>query len=136
MHKEDHLQTNRKKINTKLKIVSFLLFLVCVFIAVYLMEKNNIVIYCPILKITGFYCPGCGITRMFISLLSGNIYQAFRYNPLVFILFIFIPIYFIVEKYINKNTKKKILYGLLVIVLVYTIARNIPIFSFLEPTQI
>ena len=40
---------------------------------------------CPIKALTGLNCPGCGITRMFVALFHGDIYQAFRYNPLVFI---------------------------------------------------
>lgn len=136
MLKEDHLQTKGRKIDAKIKIVSFLLFLVCACIFVYVLTTFHIAIECPILKITGFYCPGCGITRLFKSLLTGNIYQAFRYNPLIFILIILIPIYFIVEKYLKASIKNKLLYSLLIIILLYTIARNIPFFSFLAPIQV
>ena len=37
----------------------------------------NIKIPCVFNKITGLYCPGCGISRMFISLFSGEIKTAF-----------------------------------------------------------
>lgn len=30
-------------------------------------------------------CPGCGITRMFVSVLSGDFRDAFFYNPYIFI---------------------------------------------------
>lgn len=36
---------------------------------------------------TGLYCPGCGISRMFIALLSLDIKAAFEYNPVCFCLF-------------------------------------------------
>lgn len=43
-------------------------------------------ISCPFYRLTGWYCPGCGITRLLFSIMSGDFYHAFRYNPLVFIL--------------------------------------------------
>ena len=36
----------------------------------------------------GIDCPGCGMTRMFSSLIKFDIYQAFRYNPMAFTLLI------------------------------------------------
>lgn len=41
---------------------------------------------CPLYAITGLYCPGCGITRMFISLLSLEFAQAFHNNAVVCVL--------------------------------------------------
>ena len=37
---------------------------------------------CPIKKILGISCPGCGLTRAYKSLMHGNIKQAFYYHPL------------------------------------------------------
>ena len=36
---------------------------------------------------TGFYCPGCGTSRMFLSLFQLQFADAFHYNPVVLILF-------------------------------------------------
>ena len=36
---------------------------------------------------TGFYCPGCGTSRMFLALLRLKFAEAFRHNPVVLILF-------------------------------------------------
>ncbi len=118
------------------RIVSYLLFFVCISIAVLFVTKYNIVVDCPILTITGFYCPGCGITRLFQSLLAGQIYQAFRYNPLLFIILITTPVYLVIYPKINQKNNKRILYGTVIIVLLYTVLRNIPLFSFLEPTTL
>jgi len=49
---------------------------------------------CPIYKLCGITCPTCGVTRAWISFISGNIDLAFRYN----LFFLFIP--FIVYLYI------------------------------------
>jgi len=38
---------------------------------------------CPILSVTGFACPGCGLTRGFHSLFHGDIIPALDFNLLV-----------------------------------------------------
>lgn len=38
---------------------------------------------CLFQRITGLYCPGCGGTRAFKALLSGDILLSFCYHPLV-----------------------------------------------------
>lgn len=95
---------------------------------------------CIFHKITGLYCPGCGITRMFVSIFKLNIYQAFRYNPLVFILLIISLFYLLVDALKYKISKvhialpKSIYIVLLIIVIGFGILRNIPLFSYLAPT--
>ena len=93
---------------------------------------------CPIKAITGLECPGCGITRMFVALFHGNIYQAFRYNPLVFIELPIIFILLFLYKYKKEYRKLiNILFAMLLIVtIVYGVLRNIPMFYFLAPTQL
>lgn len=38
---------------------------------------------CVVRHYTGFYCPGCGMTRGLYQLLHGRIGLAIRYNPLI-----------------------------------------------------
>lgn len=40
---------------------------------------------CPIKFITGVSCPGCGMTRAWLCLLSGKFALAFHYHPLVWL---------------------------------------------------
>ena len=98
---------------------------------------------CPIYTIVHVYCPGCGVTRMLGALLKGNFYQAFRYNPLVFMLLPFI-IFYIVDLIHSKITKKELytnrvnnkdFYVLIVILLIYGLLRNIDGFEVLRPTK-
>lgn len=42
---------------------------------------------CPVHRFSGFWCPGCGLTRAFIASAHGDILGAFRFNPLGPILF-------------------------------------------------
>ncbi|MCP9984250.1 DUF2752 domain-containing protein [Actinomadura madurae] len=40
---------------------------------------------CPFLALTGFYCPGCGMTRFVYALTHGHLGAAFGFNPLLFV---------------------------------------------------
>ena len=93
---------------------------------------------CVFHEITGFYCPGCGVTRMLFSLLKLDFYQAFRYNPLLFILLILFLMCKIIELVKKRKIvfSEKVYYVIIVILLIYGVVRNIPIFGFLEPTAI
>ncbi len=54
-----------------------------------LVEPLGIEIPCFYLSTTGYLCPGCGITRMFLSMLRLDFEAAFRFNPVCFCLFFF-----------------------------------------------
>ena len=109
-----------------------------------LVYTNKLSINCPFHKITGLYCPGCGITRCILSILKLDFYQAFRYNPLVFIMLPFIILYFCYKLYIalfnKKDITKKIpkyfYYILLIITVIFGIMRNLDSFIWLAPTKI
>lgn len=125
------IQNNNKKHYIVIAIILGILF-------IYIFLKYNIGIPCIFHKLTNLYCPGCGMTRAFISLIKLDLYQAFRYNMLVII---YVPFFIIygVNKYILKNKYKIprfIFYILLVITILFAILRNIPNFSFLAPVQI
>lgn len=130
---------NKEKLKKSKKIIFITLLLFIIYL--YLNKRFSFYIPCIFHKITHLYCPGCGITRMILSILKLNFYQAFRYNPLMFIMIPFIMTYEIIY-YINwihdKNytISKKIWYILLIITIIYTILRNIDSFSYLAPTTI
>jgi len=122
----------------------YLLFIIIPLLIIYLLigHKYHMYIPCPIHFITGFYCPGCGVTRMLLSLIKLDFYQAFRYNPLLFIMFPFF-IFFYIESLIAEINNKKALYNkvpnyiyiiIIVILVMYGILRNI--FPFLAPTVV
>lgn len=96
----------------------------------------NIHIPCPIKHVTGFDCPGCGMTRLSLSLLEGDLYQAFRYNSLIFIL---LPLFIVYYYSVSKGKKKMsdyLLYSMLIMTVLFGILRNVPMFSFLAPTLV
>ncbi len=126
----------KKLLDNTYFVVTFIIILI--YGILYLFTKKGFP--CIFHKITGLYCPGCGITRMFISIFKLNIYQAFRYNPLVFILLIICLFYLLIDALKYKISKthielpKSVYIVLLIIVIGFGILRNIPLFSYLAPT--
>ena len=127
------------------KVINKIAILCIAFLFLILFLFDIITIPCIFHEITGLYCSGCGISRMTKEIFRLNFYQAFRYNPLCFILFPLLLIYLIYSIYLwitekeDKIIKKidpKIIYILLIIVILFGIMRNIPMFSFLKPTKI
>lgn len=124
-----------------MKIKDFVILLVIFLIYAVLIIKFDIGIPCIFYEVTGLYCPGCGITRLCVSLFEGDLYQAFRYNPIIFI---DVPIIFILfvldillkDKKIIKKITNVLIIILVVITVIFGVLRNIPAFSFLAPTQL
>ena len=44
---------------------------------------------------TGMDCPGCGTTRMVVALLDGELYRAFTLNPLMFVAFTVLVLFYL-----------------------------------------
>lgn len=94
--------------------------------------------------ITGLYCPGCGSGRMFLSIFRLDFYQAFRYNPAVFAMLPIFAIIFIIhliaylrnKKMVASKLEKAIFIILIVVLILFGIARNLPIFAYLAPTAV
>lgn len=77
---------------------------------------------CPILWLTGFSCPGCGITRALVSLCRLDFAAAWHYNPVIFYLVPAAPFYLIAELRRANKLKEAILWitvGLLIAVYLY-----------------
>lgn len=97
---------------------------------------TNIGIPCVFRELTGFYCPGCGITRVVLSLFKLDVVQAFRYNPLLFVLLPLYLIYFVTTKKQMTMMSKATMAVMLIITLAFGLLRNIPMFDYLAPTVI
>ena len=94
---------------------------------------------CIIKLLTGLYCPGCGAGRACFSILHGKFFDAFCYNPLLVILLPFTGGYIAARgidwaitggNHIDGKISIKLLLAVLIIILVYGILRNTPIFPF------
>jgi Protein of unknown function (DUF2752) len=50
--------------------------------------SDNGLVLCPFRALTGYPCPGCGMTRAFSAIAHGDLWRALRYNPLSPFLFL------------------------------------------------
>lgn len=89
---------------------------------------------CPVHYFTGFKCPGCGVSRMFISLMKLDLKNAFEANRLLFItlpvIAVLLAVYLV--RYIRTGSKKlskfeNAVYIVLILAfLVFGAVRNLP----------
>lgn len=86
---------------------------------------------CPFKILTGFDCPGCGLTRATLALLRGDIKSSLHYNYTC-ILWLLTIILFIIDRYI-KPLKVKPFPVLFIITGIITLIRYILIIVFNMP---
>lgn len=96
-------------------------------------EKTGIGIPCPFRLITGWKCPGCGVTHMCVALLRLDFKAAFAANPIILMLspvlaLIFLP-YFV--RYVKTGTQELgylqniAIWVCIVILILFGILRNL-----------
>ncbi len=118
----------------KKKISLGIIVIVLLYGYYFITKKWGVGIPCFFEQLTGYYCPGCGVTRMTFSLIHLDFYGAFRYNPLVFCLILLFILYKLIKiEYRNIKLPKWVAYVLLIIVVGFGILRNIPGFEYLKP---
>lgn len=83
------------------KVIFILIFSLIILYGYYFLNLYyGVSIPCVFRKITGYYCPGCGITRCLFSIINGEFYQAFCYNKLIFIMLPFLCFYIVYNVYL------------------------------------
>jgi len=93
---------------------------------------------CPIYSLTGFACPGCGLTRGFHALFHGDVLTALDFNALI-------PIWALIFAYLFvslcfkavrgkglpwKFVSPPMLVGFLVLLITFGVLRNLPFYPF------
>jgi hypothetical protein len=101
---------------------------------------------CAFHALTGLHCPGCGATRSLHALLHGQLRQAAAYNLLLLLVFPFLLIHGGKVAYASFSGRMMnfrpmptwAIRGLLIILVVFWILRNIPLhpFDLLAPHQL
>ena len=113
-------------------VVKYSIILGIAFIYLIFVLCTSISIPCLLYELTGLKCPGCGITRMFISLVRLDFAAAFSYNPVILITGPFILAYLVYSeiKYISSGSRRTgrweiFLWAELVLLIAFGILRNI-----------
>jgi len=124
----------RLKLNHFLLKINFVLYYLIV-------SFTGFAIPCVFRKITGFYCPGCGVTGMLTHIVRLDFKGAFECNQVLFVIspFILYLLGKMLYGYIRygRLTLKKfdtvLTFVLIGILLVFGVVRNLPPFDILRP---
>jgi hypothetical protein len=93
---------------------------------------------CPLYALTGFACPGCGLTRGFHALFHGDVLTALDFNALIPIWTVIFGYLFVSLlltavrgrglpwKFISPST----LFGFVVLLITFGVLRNLPFYPF------
>ena len=90
---------------SKLKDKIITTFAIIIIIAIMYISR----VPCLFVKFFGFQCPGCGMTRAYISLLNLNIKQAFMFHPMFWSVPILFAMYLFDGKIFNAKWANTIL---------------------------
>lgn len=119
MFKTRQIKLSKKAINFRLLLL--LIFSLPITLSVfYAYTDHNSPFSCPILAFTGVPCPGCGLTRSFLSLVKLEIKNSFSYHlfgPILFVFLLVIIIYLLTEILSKRKTKRRY-------ILLFTTKRN------------
>jgi hypothetical protein len=109
---------------------------------VYFFNPGNHGFYpvCMFHALTGFNCPGCGMTRALYALLHGNLRLALKENALFLVVLAGLAVWSVqsaVRKMRNRpatfKVPPKMLWLLLVSSIIFAVLRNLPGFEWLSP---
>jgi hypothetical protein len=93
---------------------------------------------CPLYALTGFACPGCGLTRGFHALFHGDVLTALDFNALI-------PVWAAIFAYVFVSlsllairgrglpmwpTAPRFLWGFMIVLLAFGVLRNLPFYPF------
>ncbi|MFN0279451.1 MAG: DUF2752 domain-containing protein [Pyrinomonadaceae bacterium] len=93
---------------------------------------------CPLYSLTGFACPGCGLTRGFHALFHGDAMTALDFNALIPV-WVLIVVYIFVSLALfavrgrglpMRLVGPKVLLGFLIVLLLFGVLRNLPFYPF------
>lgn len=115
------------------KLVKILLMLFALAVFLLFLNSFGIRIPCVFRLLTGLKCPGCGTTRMCLSLLHGNVRAAVYYNKIVPFLLPPLAIIFVRQcynyvfngKFVFSKFEHRFFIVSIVILLIYMVLRNI-----------
>ncbi len=93
---------------------------------------------CPLHALTGFNCPGCGLTRGFHALFNGDVLGALHFNALLPV-YLFVFVYFFAAlvsiavrgRGLSFNIfRPNLIWSFFAVALAFGVVRNFPVYPF------
>ncbi|CAI3447398.1 hypothetical protein CIRMBP1296_01472 [Enterococcus cecorum] len=129
------MNMNSKKTITKSQIqkeIRYLLIILGVGFGYYLwLNFTHLGIPCPFRTITGWLCPGCGITHMLIALIQLDFHTAYLENPFLLLTSPFLIGEIIYQRYlqltkqVNPQWNQVLLWLYVIALIIFGILRNL-----------
>ena len=99
-------------------------------------SKANFLPVCPLYSLTGFACPGCGLTRGFHALFHGDVIAAMDFNALIpvwAVIFVYVFISLTLLAVRGRGlpmwpTTPRFLWTFMIVLLVFGVLRNLPFY--------
>lgn len=93
---------------------------------------------CPLYSLTGYACPGCGLTRGFHALFRGDLLTALDYNALIpviaaFLGYLFLSVFLVAIRGRGLSIGRSsgaVLWSVLATLLLFGVLRNLPFYPF------
>ncbi|WP_135557682.1 DUF2752 domain-containing protein [Paenibacillus cymbidii] len=99
------------------------------------LPATRLAVPCVFHGVTGFYCPGCGLTRALQAYLQLDAWQAFRFNLLVPLLLPLYAAYALAVRAKRKRTGHALMAAMLAMTIAFGVLRNFPSFAWLAPNS-
>ena len=126
---------NSKKTITKSQLqkeIRYLLIILGIGFGYYLwLNFTHLGIPCPFRTITGWLCPGCGITHMLIALIQLDFHTAYLENPFLLLTLPFVIGQIIYQRYlqltkqVNPRWNQVLLWLYVIALIIFGILRNL-----------
>jgi hypothetical protein len=68
--------------------------------------ENYSPVFCPVKTLLGIPSPGCGMTRAFLSMIRGEIGNAFHFNPFSFFLLFYLLVSLTPDRVLRKLSSR------------------------------
>ena len=124
------------------KFLRFLIVIITLGAAYYaLMRLTGLSLFCPVNKLTGLACPGCGVTHFFVHILHFEFAEAFRENLAISVL---IPVWAVTAAavgikngfsgFYQNRFVKSLAWVSVALLIIFGVVRNLPGCEFLLPS--
>ncbi len=116
MNQDRNLKTIAREAITKfINDMKYVKWVILAVVAYFALFQHFLYTICPLVLITGFPCPGCGMTRAAFQVLKLDFSGAWHMHPFIYLI-ILLMVMFCVQRYLMQRENYRVLYRCVVAV--------------------